>query len=629
MWSSNRERSSLRQCFLVSVLLLAGLIGSHSANAQSGSIAVVANGIAGATIVVADIASDEVKTAAGELVRYIRLSTGVELKILKESELPATPQPLRLSTAPAATVAPPSTGNATEVMAKIVVKTVKGTTDAGSNAFAVSDGFSITFPDNHTVLISGLTDSGTEFGVYEFLERYVGVKWLMPGQIGEHVPKLASLLIPTGDVRQEPAFLSRVLSGLINADQRQWARRNRMHVQIEFHHNLFRILPPIKYTQTHPEYFPIINGKRYLPADNEEGGWQPCFTALGSVEEAVKNICAYFAEYPWRVSYSLGVNDRAGHCECDACRAKDGTATNFLGAPNRSNSYYEWASAVVQGVLQRYPDKWFGCLAYSGIAEPPTSVGMHPRIVPHMTFDRIRWASDQFRTEGHEATANWKKKSPVLGWYDYICGTPYLLPRVYFHTMADYYRYGRDEGVQSMYSEAYPNWGEGPKLYLALKLQWNPYLDVDSTLQEWYVAAVGTAAAPYLAAYYDLWEEFWTKRVLTTPWFNDKREYLAFYLPDYLKLVTGEDIQKSRNLLENVVAKAGTDEETARARLLLRAFEYYEASVISYLGIVMKDSKLTEAGAMSLKRQQLLNEFASDPVLVHPSRYDKYPSLVW
>jgi hypothetical protein len=50
---------------------------------------------------------------------------------------------------------------------------------------------------------------------------------------------------------------------------------------------------------------------------------------------------------------------------------------------------------------------------------------------------------------------------------------------------------------------------------------------VDKTLQDWYFAAVGADAAPYIAAYYKLWEEFWTKRVPRLAWFND----IALYLP--------------------------------------------------------------------------------------------------
>ena len=46
------------------------------------------------------------------------------------------------------------------------------------------DGFVVAFPDARTMIIAGATDWGTEFGVYEALERYAGVRWLIPGPTG-------------------------------------------------------------------------------------------------------------------------------------------------------------------------------------------------------------------------------------------------------------------------------------------------------------------------------------------------------------------------------------------------------------------------------------------------------------
>jgi len=221
--------------------------------ARASSILIVNKGRAAAYIVVADDASGQVKAGANDLSRYVKLSTGAEL-----------------------VVHPTSVASSGQRMARIVVET-------SQKRFPPTaiDGFSISFPNAQTVLISGDTDWGTEFGVYEFLERYVGIRWLMPGPGGEHIPKRGSLSVPMIDVRQEPAFFSRLMSGLKGREQALWARRNRMHSQIKFHHNLFNVFPPVKYKNTHPEFFPVINGKRFLPPDGTEQRWQPCFSPDG------------------------------------------------------------------------------------------------------------------------------------------------------------------------------------------------------------------------------------------------------------------------------------------------------------------------------------------------------------
>ena len=49
----------------------------------------------------------------------------------------------------------------------------------------------------------------------------------------------------------------------------------------------------------------------------------------------------------------------------------------------------------------------------------------------------------------------------------------------------------------------------------------------------------------------------------------------------YLEMVTDE-ISQGRKLLESVAAKTKTPDQRTRVNLILRAFEYYEASAISY-----------------------------------------------
>lgn len=598
----------LGMLFIAVLSLVSPVVAAHY-NADD-NIVIVDNNASKAVIVVSDNATEQIELAASELAKYIRRSTKADIKVKKLSEMKTTEKNIR-----------------------IIIKTVNLRNNEAVNLFANIDEFSITFPDKKIIVISGATDWGTEFGVYDFLERYVGVRWLMPGAYGEHVPVRKNLSIPIRDIKSKASFVSRHLEGLRGATQYLWARHNRMHVQIKLHHNLLNLFPPATYAKTHPEFFPVIRGNRFLPKVGVEG-WQPCFSAPGIVGEAIKNICDYFAKHPEATSYSLGVNDASGYCECDLCRVKIGDTKNFLGYRNMSNIYFEWANAVVEGVLKQYPDKWFSCLAYSELAQAPSRVQVHPRIVPFLTDDRLKWVDANFEKQGKANTESWAKRAHSIGWYDYIYGTPYLVPRVYFHAMADYYRYGYEQGVRAVYAEAYPNWGEGPKLYIALKLLWNPYLDVDELLNDWNEKCVGKEAAPHLKAYYDLWEGFWTKKIPKSIWFSKGKQYLWFHEPGYLDLIDDE-ISQSRDLLQKVVDKAETSDQIKRANLIFRALEYYEASVLAY----QNKGKCTGLTALSFgnscdlyrkmneKRLSLLNEFEKDPILNHPIRFDRFKTL--
>ena len=71
--------------------------------------------------------------------------------------------------------------------------------------------FSFTFPDKNTVLISGGCENGLKYAVYHFLEKYVGLRRLFPGKLGDHIPENATVKVPRQAVVRKPQYLSRYL----------------------------------------------------------------------------------------------------------------------------------------------------------------------------------------------------------------------------------------------------------------------------------------------------------------------------------------------------------------------------------------------------------------------------------
>ncbi|QDS99085.1 DUF4838 domain-containing protein [Adhaeretor mobilis] len=600
------RRTESRLCRVAIILVL---VTDVPIRADGKGIPIVLDHLAQGVIVVPDDASIQNRKTAALLSEYIAESTAATLEVVQESKIPLQGSRIYVG----------RTRFAEQFSLRL------SELDA--------DGFVIHPVDEQNLVIAGATDWGTEFGVCEFLEELVGVRWLLPGEDGTHVPEQSEILGPEESIRQEPASISRFMSGFPNVVQNEWARRNRMRSRIGFHHNLLHLFPAEKYVKTHPHFFPIQNGKRYLPGQGVLGGWQPCLTAEGITEEAIKNINEFFCAHPDATSFSLAVNDSGGDCECATCQSRDTGENNHLGVRDVSDRYFEWCNQVVTEVLKSHPDKYFGCLAYYQVGMPPTEVELHERLVPCLTQDRMRWFDQSLKKRGHELTESWAKASPTLGFYEYLYGTPYMLPRIYFRQMAENYRYANQQGVRVHYAEVYPNWGEGPKLYLALKLQWNPDEDIDKLLDDWYTACVGKEAAPLLAEYYELWEEFWTSSELANgEWFtSSNREYLNFYSPEYMELVSEDIIQRSRELLELTVGKTKTSKQKKRAELMLEAFEYYEASAYSYLAsqkhlkTISNEEEALEfiaitlkGGAMAEQRQTLLAKFGDHPVLVHP-----------
>lgn len=454
------------------------------------------------------------------------------------------------------------------------------------------DGYVITSPARWRIVIAGGASNnhnGVENGVYEFLKRYCGVRWLFPGEIGTEIPPDPNLKINVETIREEPVYLSRRWGaatdtwGTFERASRPtrpmavWARRHRERGRIDYHHNAWKIFSPKRIGKSHPHVFAVRNGERFVPTPDHHAKayWQPCYSAPASAEVATD-----FALDTLRTrevkTLSLGVNDEGGFCECPRCRELDGNRKNYLGQQDRTRSYFTWANAVATNVCREWPKAKFGFLAYSEIAQPPTDMPIHPALVPYITSDRIKWQTPEYRRRDIEIHRKWQKAATAIGWYDYTYGDFYPVPRVYFHVMADYLRWGSENGAKYYYTEANPttDWHEGPKFSLALALLWNPYIDVDEFLQDWYESAVGPQAAPILKAYFDFWEDFWTRQVPQTDWYRQgaQKQYFTFMNYDYLRLIGKDDIAMLRGLIEDLPAKTPAGRKRKRAEYMRDAY---------------------------------------------------------
>ncbi|GBG11043.1 hypothetical protein PAT3040_05822 [Paenibacillus agaridevorans] len=590
---------------------------------------IVHDGQANAVIIVNADAESQILKAANTLADYVKKSTGAILPIMNAGDFAAT--------------------NPANDLVRIYIDPTDSFQDEHIDSLMQElsgDGYIIHMHAN-SIIIAGPSVWGTQNGVFDFLERYVGVRWLMPGDDGEEVPETSNLSIPRENIVEQPAFKFRMISPLVVKPdeggmlplQYEWAQRNRVqgdyNAPLDLMHNLHILFSPEKYGITHPEYYP----NNTPPAPNVTTGWQPCFTADGTVQAASESIIQYFNENPNKTSYSLSVNDVGGFCEANPAHPNFPNKFNSIGLLDMSDIYYGWVNQVVAEVLSVHPDKWFGLLAYQEVMDPP-SFSLNSRVIPFITKDRMAWIDDETKEQGQSQMEQWNAVANELGWYDYTYGTFYVVPRMYQHQMAENYQYAYEHQVSSIYMEMYSNWGDGPKPWVTSKLLWNPNLNIDDLLDEWYSGAVGELAAADLKAYYTLWEQIWTERMKTSEWFEvaKGRTFMPFQDLSYLNAVTDEDIAESRRLLELVLAKAATNKQKARANLLLQAFEYYEASALSYARENTSPSNVSEAIAildhvgntietkmqLAQKRYDLLEQFKENPILI-----DILPPYYW
>ncbi len=453
------------------------------------------------------------------------------------------------------------------------------------------DGFVRASPSQDEIIISAATVQAVGHGVYDLLERDIGVRWLFPGpdDLGTYLPRLSELRLSREERVEEPAYLDRQFSaGDVSEDWLPWAAHMRMmSYEATFHHNLYNLFPPVEYRLSRPEFYPVTGGVRYpllewlgTGATAEYHSWQPVMSAEGITDEAVANIQDYFSTWPGVTWYSLGINDTTNWGD----NQLHGKPPNSFGYVNMSNDYFPWVGEIASRVLETWPDSMFGLLAYHNVADPP-SEPIHSSIVPYLTYDRMQWMDSKRRAQDQARTADWEEKASELGWYDYVYGDQlyqgypiYMVPRIYNHLMAEYLAYGRDHGVKHYYAEAYPStqyWTEGPKLYVLAKLLWDPDLDVDELVDDWCMAAVGEAAAPHLEEYYSFWEDYWQERAVDSYWFTgNSAEYLYWAEYSYMNYLTVDDLELLDGLMAKVDKETRGGDHEARADFITAGWEW-------------------------------------------------------
>ena len=480
--------------------------------------------------------------------------------------------------------------------------------------------YTVSFPQPDVMLIRG-TEKSVKFAVNRILHQ-AGIRYVMPGPMGAHYPKVVNFSLPRKEVVHNTGF--RLFRNLY-AENNEWqtALNNWPQDSYSFiNHGIARLFPVKEYGQDKwkDTVWGVVNGKRKKPLPATAGQWEPCYTSQVTVDEAVKTICAKLKRNPSLHTVSLMHNDGWGQfCKCSGCagldRRKNPEAERLKKYPytfrpdNNSESYYTWTNRVAEKVLKQYPDVYFGVAAYSETLLPPT-FKLNDHVVPCLCFESYSWTDPQVRGFWKDLIKVWKGKAKYLGWWEYGYGmSAFTLPRAYFRQVDEVVKYLAANGCESGFVEGFPHFGEGPRRYLYLRYFDDPNLDCQRELDDWYTACVGNQAAAWLKRYYEFWDRYWTERVPQTSWFQGSKfnTYLAL-IPDgnYLLMLQKDDMPKLRALMGKTVEYAkqsGNAAQYQRAVMLMKEFEFYEASAcMNAAGIVPPSGNISKTAALEICR---------------------------
>lgn len=410
---------------------------------------------------------------------------------------------------------------------------------------------------------AGWEPAGTYFAVARHLQSAYGIRWYTPGELGAEYPAADDFHVPTGLLRESPAFADRWLLHRIEAE---WSHRNGMRRDAAFNHNIQNLITP-EVQADYPEFISTVSG-RSAPTTGGRGA-QPHYAAKGIATFVAERAETYFAQNPEAHTLSLSPTDTVLFDESPASLSQVEPFRYFRRRPNYTPLVFGFANRVAERLFawtsQQGPV--LSVLAYFWTEAPP-EFAVHPHVMPWMTADRHQWFDPDFRQEDQRNVLRWGLTGARrLGTWDYYEGGPYVIPRHAPHLLADSIRFLHLAGVDGFFAEGVPIWGfDAPKLWVAAQLLWDPEQTTSALLNDFFHGYYRESAEPMRAFFGEL-EQIWLQQPPPGTW-------LKYWMwPSQLALFPPATCERLRGHLWEAERRSRSPRTWERVRRTVRTFD--------------------------------------------------------
>jgi hypothetical protein len=457
------------------------------------------------------------------------------------------------------------------------------------------------------LVIAGGTERGVLYGVYTFLEKYMGCRkyssnvTVVPKQKSIVLTAINDVQIPSFDYRDD--FYPDAIS---DAEYMAWHKLDNCFGKPDtgnewgdFVHTFDALLSTKEYGQTHPEYFSFYDGERH-PGASATGRpeAQLCLSNPEVLEIVCKNLQAKIAGNPVAIYWSVSQNDNVRYCQCPKCKEIDekyasftpgskmyGTHANSLYSPIGMGSVLTF----VNKVAERFPDKIISTLAYQYTRVPPKD------LVPSKNVNIMLCNIESPRhvpiTEGDKAFCEdfegWARLTNNIIIWDYVVQYRNLIsPFPNLHTLQPNLKYLHDKGVTMIFEEGNPDTGgefHELKTYILAKLLWDVNADVNKVTDDFLTGYYGNAGK-IIREYSDLLQKMMIKSSEKLIIYGTPIEEKNSFLSDSLITVYNKIFDRAEK------AVAGTPEILERVKVA-RLPVYYAMLEIA------RDEKTGKRGA--------------------------------
>jgi|WetSurMetagenome_2_1015567.scaffolds.fasta_scaffold00667_7 hypothetical protein len=365
-----------------------------------------------------------------------------------------------------------------------------------------ADGFVIK-TDSLRLIIAGGNIKGTLYGVYTFLEKYLGCRMYTP--TAKIIPKLEQIILGKINDIEVPGILFRTThyKSTWDAEYIDWHKlshgpngeRNEWGLWV---HTFNRLLPPDVYYRDHPEYYALINGSR-IPT-------QLCLTNPNVLKLVIQNLRKEIAKNPEALYWSVSQNDNRDHCMCEECQKLD----NQEGSPSGSITNF------VNQVAVKFPDKIISTLAYNYSRKAPKNIRPVKNVnIMLCSIESYRdiplaQATDSSGKDFVRDIENWGKIANDIIVWDYVIQFSNLIsPFPNLHVLQPNLQFFVEHGVNAMFEQGNNEiGGEFAELrsYMISKLLWDPYANADTVMNDFLNGYYG-AAGKFIRKYIDIMRE--------------------------------------------------------------------------------------------------------------------------
>jgi hypothetical protein len=279
---------------------------------------------------------------------------------------------------------------------------------------------------NETLNVWGLDERGSFNAVCGFLHK-LGVRWYLPGEMGEVMPSMKTIALPKLDETVRPDFALRQFNfrfSTAGPETSKWAMRlgTRNDDKLQIAHGMANMTGNDATFAAHPEWFALYGGKRhYTPGSSKN---QLCYSNEELFRETVRWARAQLDTYKFESVSIMPPDGYTSICQCEKCKGKDSPERNERGL--LSDYVWDFVNRVAKEIAKTHPQaKVLNC-AYGVYTLPPLKIGkLEPNVVVCIVGGRRPMNKGSAKTEGEAAPealrAAWVQKTdnPILNFENY------------------------------------------------------------------------------------------------------------------------------------------------------------------------------------------------------------------